>query len=119
MLLLEDYGVAVEKTEGNDFNDILEKLKTNEKIIVGVDANEIWANSSSEQLKDLFFMPEANHAVQVIGYNNESRTVILNDPGHPDGKGMNVNSSDFEEAWQDSNNFMVSATQPTSSASVA
>lgn len=117
--LLEDYGVAVERTEGNNFNDILEKLKTNEKIIVGVDANEIWANSSSEQLKDLFFMPEANHAVQVIGYNNESQTVILNDPGHPDGKGIKVNLSDFEKAWQDSNNFIVSATQPTSSASVA
>ena len=115
--LLEDYGVTVERTEGNKFNDILEKLNNNQKIIVGVDSNEIWANSSSEQLKDLFFMPEANHAVQVIGYNNESQTVILNDPGHPDGKGMGVNLRSFEEAWQDSNNFMVSA-EPPSSASV-
>jgi Peptidase_C39 like family len=116
--LLEDYDFTVERTEGNNFNDILEKLNNNQKIIVGVDSNEIWANSSSEQLKDLFFMPEANHAVQVIGYNNESQTVILNDPGHPDGKGMEVNLHDFEEAWQDSNNFMVSA-KPPSSASVA
>lgn len=116
--LLEDYDFTVERTEGNNFNDILEKLNNNQKIIIGVDSNEIWANSSSEQLKDLFFMPEANHAVQVIGYNNESQTVILNDPGHPDGKGMEVNLRDFEEAWQDSNNFMVSA-KPPSSASVA
>jgi Peptidase_C39 like family len=115
--LLEDFDFTVERTEGNNFNDILEKLNNNQKIIVGVDSNEIWANSSSEQLKDLFFMPEANHAVQVIGYSNESQTVILNDPGHPDGKGMEVNLRDFEEAWQDSNNFMVSA-EPPSSASV-
>lgn len=116
--LLEDYDFTVERTEGNKLNDIWEKLNNNQKIIVGVDSNEIWANSSSEQLKDLFFMPEANHAVQVIGYNNESQTVILNDPGHPDGKGMEVNLRDFEEAWQDSNNFMVSA-KPPSLASVA
>ena len=116
--LLEDYDFTVERTEGNNFNDLLEKLNNNQKIIVGVDSNEIWVNSSSEQLKDLFFMPEANHTVQVIGYNNESQTVILNDPGHPDGKGMKVNLCDFEEAWQDSNNFMVSA-KPLSSASVA
>jgi len=112
--LLEDYDFTVERTEGNDINDISEKLNNNQKIIVGVDSNEIWANSSSEQLKDLFFMPEANHAIQVIGYNNESQTVILNDPGHPDGKGMKVNLRDFEKAWQDSNNFMVSAKPPSS-----
>jgi len=112
--LLEDYDFTVERTEGNEFNDILEKLNNNQKIIVGVDSNEIWANSSSEQLKDLFFMPEANHAIQVIGYNNESQTVILNDPGHPDGKGMKVNLHDFKKAWQDSNYFMVSAKPPSS-----
>jgi hypothetical protein len=73
-----------------------------------VDANEIWSPSGEEQLKDLLFMPEANHAVMVTGYNDSTQTVILNDPGHPNGAGMKVDLKDFENAWNDSCNFMVS-----------
>jgi hypothetical protein len=43
----------------------------------------------------------------VIGYDSAKDEVLLNDPGHPDGRGMAVPRSDFELAWQDSKNFMV------------
>lgn len=106
--LLEDHDISVQRSEGNSIEDIKEKLDNNQKIIVGVDANEIWANGLDQQLIDLFYMPEANHAVQVIGYNEDNSSVILNDPGHPDGKGLQVPLEDFQCAWDDSNSFMVS-----------
>lgn len=64
------------------------------------------------RLEDLFGMPTANHAVQVIGYNPEDQSVILNDPGIPDGKGFEVALNDFTQAWADSHNFMVSTVDP-------
>jgi uncharacterized protein YvpB len=106
--LLEDYGIEIDRSEGNTIEDLTNKLSENQKIIVAVDSNEIWYPSGEEQLKDLLFMPEANHAVMVTGYDDSTQTVILNDPGHPSGAGMKVNVEDFENAWNDSCNFMVS-----------
>jgi hypothetical protein len=111
--LLEDHGIEVQRSEGNTIDDIKEKLIHEQKIIVGVDANEIWAPSEFEQLKDLYFMPEANHAVMVTGYNDETQTVTLNDPGHPNGAGIKVALNDFENAWHDANCFMVTANKPS------
>jgi hypothetical protein len=105
--ILEHYGIPVEQTYNNALDDLIDKLQHNQKIIVGVDANEIWTNSPLEQLKDLIFPPEANHAVEVIGYDTENQKVILNDPGYPYGKELPVPLSDFKEAWQDSDNFMM------------
>ncbi len=112
--LLEDHGIEVQRSEGNTIDDIMERLARGEKIIVGVDANEIWAPSELEQLKDLYFLPEANHAVMVTGYNDQTHTVTLNDPGHPQGGGMEVALDDFTNAWQDSNGFMVAANKAPS-----
>jgi len=117
--LLEDYDISVQRSEGNSIEDIKEKLDNNQKIIVGVDANEIWANGLDQQLIDLFYMPEANHAVQVIGYNEDNGSVILNDPGHPDGKGLEVPLVDFQCAWDDSNSFMVSTLDENTLSSLA
>ena len=105
--LLEDYGIEVERSDGNTIEDLTDKLSKHQKVIVGIDANEIWTPSGEEQLKDLLFMPEANHAVMVTGYDDSTQTVYLNDPGHPDGAKMSVKLDDFENAWNDSCNFMV------------
>ena len=106
--LLEDYGIKVERSEFNNIDDIKQKLAHHQKIIVAIDSNEIWANSLEQQLIDIIFLPEANHAVTVIGYDEETDQVIVNDPGHPKGREMRVDLNDFEDAWQDSNYFMVS-----------
>lgn len=110
--ILEDFGITVLRNEGNTFDDIVEKLTNNQKIIVGVDSNAIWNGSDSWSLIDLLHMPGADHAVQVIGYNSENETVILNDPGHPDGQGMTVPLNDFLYGWDAGNNFMVSTIDP-------
>jgi hypothetical protein len=105
--ILEHHGIAVERSQGNSVSDIIEHLSHNRKLIVGLDSNEIWQNSWEQQLKDLFFMPEANHAVQIIGYDEEREVFILNDPGRPDGKAFEVSYMDFELAWDDSNRFLM------------
>ena len=105
--LIEDYGIPVEKTFDNTIDDVKECLENNRKVIVALDANEIWYPSDFHQLMDCFFMPEANHAVQVIGYDDYNGKVILNDPGTSNGKGLEVPVDRFLEAWEDSNNFMV------------
>ncbi len=106
--ILEDYDIDVQRSSYNTMDDIKEKLSMGQKIIVSIDSNEIWSNSIDEQLKDLNFMPQANHAVTVIGYDDHNDTVILNDPGHPNGGGLEVSLKDFKNAWEDSDCFMVS-----------
>jgi len=110
--LIEDHGIPIEKSVNNRFQDLIDKLENGQKVIVGVDANEIWHNSPVEQLIDLFFVPEANHAVEVIGYDDSTGRVILNDPGNPEGRGYEVSKEDFLDAWDDSNNFMVWTENP-------
>lgn len=105
--LLEDHGIEVERSIGNTIDDIKDNLLSGKDIIVGLDANEIWDPSEIQQLKDLILMPEANHAVMVTGFNDSTQEVILNDPGHPQGAGMHVPLRNFENAWDDSDCFMV------------
>jgi hypothetical protein len=116
--LLEKHGVDVERSYDNNIHDIIEKLRANKKIIVGVDGNEVWSNSPDElfdlYLSDLFFYPEANHAVEVIGVDTDKQEIILNDPGHPKGKGLRIPIDQFQSAWDDSNCFLMSTVESPS-----
>lgn len=120
--LLEDYGIEVERTYDNTLEDLSEKLEQGEKVLVAVDSDEIWDpnQSGEEDLNEHGNIPgqDANHAVQVIGidYSDpDNPVVILNDPGSPEGKGMRIPASEFMEAWEDSNYYMVSTTGSASS----
>lgn len=115
--ILEAYGINVERTYDNSLEDIAAKLESGEKIIVGIDSNEIWSDGPGELLdellSDVLGIPDqgADHAVEVIGIDNSDPNhpvVILNDPGHPDGMGMRVPADEFVEAWEDSGTYMVS-----------
>lgn len=115
--LLENYGIDVERTTGNSMEDLENKLSHGEKIIVAVDSSEIWSDSPEELLDDLLSevlgIPDQqpDHAVEVIGIDKSdphNPVVILNDPGHPNGKGMRVSAEEFFGAWEDSDCYMVS-----------
>jgi len=110
--LLEDYGVKVERSYDNSIDDIIEKLEANKKIIVSLDANEIWTNSLDEFLNlniiDLIAPLDANHAVEIIGFDTDRQEIILNDPGHHDGRGRRIPVDQFQLAWNDSGNFLMS-----------
>jgi len=105
--LLEAYGVPLER--GHDYTamDLLDALGRGEKVIVGVDANEIWT-----PIKDSYGnpveQPDTGHAVWVTGMEvtDDGRAfVCLNDPGTPDGRCKIVALEDFLNAWNDFGNF--------------
>ena len=104
--ILEAMGLDVTKELHCSVDDIAETLKTNGKVIVGV--NDLI-------LKDIRYskLPghEANHIVEVIGLDESDQKnieVILNDSGDPDGAGRRVPLETFQAAWDTSKCFMVS-----------
>lgn len=107
--ILEYMGLNVESSPGKTFEDIENCLENGGKVIVGVDADEIWSGESDD-----LFGPgmDADHALQVIGidYSNpDEPMVILNDSGAANGCGAMVTLDEFMEAWEDSNFLMVEA----------
>ncbi len=108
--LMEAHGLEVQKQlHGNMFNLMIE-LSKGHPVIVGVDSGELWNPSIDEKLEDIICGRCADHALIVggIDFNDDfsSGTVNLIDPGTGDfavGYDMEV----FEDAWDDSNNFMV------------
>lgn len=116
--LLEAYGIGVEKSINASLEDINQQLEAGHKVLVAVDADEIWYPDDVDDddlIANLQGMPgqEPNHTIQVIGIDNSDPNnpmVILNDPGTPDGQGLTVPAEDFLNAWEDSNNFMVATT---------
>lgn len=105
--MLDYYGVENEMTFYNGEEDLRHSLENGNKVIVGVDADEIWYGETDEM-----FSPAdgANHAVQVIGIddtNPDCPMVILNDSGSPNGCGEMVPMDVFLDAWEDSDCQMI------------
>jgi len=105
--MLDYYGIDNEMSFHNDMSDIEECLNNGGKVIVSVDADEIWYGET-----DNMFVPVdgANHALQVAGvdYSDPDHPmVILNDSGSPDGCGEMVPMDVFMDAWQDGDCQMI------------
>ncbi|MCH5185012.1 MAG: hypothetical protein J1F64_02690 [Oscillospiraceae bacterium] len=106
--LLDFYGVQSEMSFYNDFSDLQRDLEMGKKIIVSIDADEIWYGENND-----LFTPDdnANHAVEVIGVDHsdpDNTMVILNDSGNPNGCGEMVPLDVFLDAWEDGNCQMIS-----------
>lgn len=110
--MLDYYGVKNEMSFHNSLDDIEQSLARGERVIVSVDADEIWYGE-----KDNVFTPFdaegldcANHAVEVIGIdrsNPNNPMVILNDSGTPEGRGELVPAGIFCDAWDDGDCQMI------------
>ena len=105
--MLELYGIDNEMSFNNDVDDIKECLDQGGKVIVSIDADEIWFEENAD-----VFSPtdQANHAVEVIGvdYSDpENPMVIINDSGNPDGQGAAIPLDTFVDAWEDGNCQMI------------
>lgn len=98
--MLDAYGINNEMEFHKDVSDIENCLNSGGKVIVGIDADQIWYGKDS----DIFSpMSGANHAVEVIGVDRtdpNNPMVILNDSGSPNGKGEMIPLETFEEAWE-------------------
>lgn len=105
--VLDYYGINNEMSFHNDISDIEECLRAGGKVIVSIDADEIWYGENN----DLFTPGDSpNHAVQVIGidYSDpDEPMVILNDSGNYNGCGEMIPLDAFMDAWEDSNCQMI------------
>ena len=118
--LLEEHGIETEQEYGATSDELRDHLENGDKVIVGVDSDEVWAQGTSAdddtELGDSPGMPgqDVDHAVEVTGIvqTPEGEMVVLNDPGHPDGQGSMMPIEEFESAWADSDNFAVWASPP-------
>lgn len=121
--LLEVCGVHNNQSCDNTVYDLVNELAQGHRIIVGVDANELWASRDHDILKnakewfnDFFVGDTPNHALIVAGVqvNPDNPTdikVILTDPGQGDLR-IEYSLEDFMDAWEDSHCFMVSTDSP-------
>lgn len=106
--VLDYYGIHSDMSFHNDFSDLQRELEAGKKVIVAIDADEIWYGEND----DLFTPGDGpNHAVEVIGVDHSDPNnimVILNDSGNPNGCGEMVPLDAFLDAWEDGNCQMIS-----------
>lgn len=115
--LLEKYGINLDKQrDGFSIMDLIEAKNDGEKIILGLDAAEIWGDPNvvdhplEEASGGFLDIPTAGHAVEFKGIIEDAFgniKVILDDPGRPDGNNFTVLLEDFLDAWEDFGNFAV------------
>jgi hypothetical protein len=112
--LLEMYGVDVHKYDQANIFNLTSELAQGHKVIVGVDANELWYNGPLTHLQDAVGDQQANHALLVSGIDTSDPDhvqVILTDPGSGDvAKAYPIEQ--FVDSWKDSNCFMVATNDP-------
>lgn len=121
--LLLSCNVPCEQSVDNTVYDLINELAQGHRVIVGVDANELWADRNhdtvagvKEWFKDFFEGETPNHALVVAGVdvnpdNPDDIKVILTDPGTGDLR-IEYKLDDFMDAWKDSQCFMVSTDTP-------
>ena len=105
--LLEANGIPVERKHGCSVVEMFDALNSGEKVIVGLDANEIW-EPQVDEFGNPVEQPDQGHAVWVTGIqmdDNGQLDVVLNDSGVSDGAGKTVPMKHFLNAWDDYGNF--------------
>lgn len=101
--VLEEFGIPVTQTYDTSLTTLFDALEHGRKVIVGLNANEIW-----EPQRDAFGMPlqqpVSGHVVWVTGIEDDSGgnlDVIINDTGQVNGRAFHVAMDDFLNAWDD------------------
>lgn len=109
-LLLEDHGVGTHTKLNATVYDLVAELSQGHKVIVGVDANELWRPSFFNDL----FGEQANHALIVTGIDTSNPNdirVILTDPGTGD-VARSYPMEQFLDAWHDSSCRLIATDNP-------
>lgn len=129
--LLDAVGIETKRYDDASIFDIISELRAGHRVIVSVDANELWvknepklykrifgelSNLLNDKLDNLNGVQGANHALIVAGVNvnpvNPSdMRVVLIDSGSGD-VCIEYSFKDFKKAWDDSHCHMVTTTEP-------
>ena len=107
---LEKAGLVVRRSYYSTIEDIVNALEDNEKVIVAVDGGELLGDKMAELKDDIIVGQIPDHAVVVLSVDESEKNITIYDPN-------SVNPEDtypmriFEEAWQDSRNYLVTVPQ--------
>lgn len=124
--ILDDCGVETTRTQDATIYDIIAELRAGHRIIVGVDAKELWlkkepnlikrlfgniVNHVNDNVQDYLDMEGATHALIVAGVNVNPTDpsdihVTLIDPGTGE-MCVEYSFKEFEKAWEDSHHRMI------------
>lgn len=99
--ILEYFGVPVTHSDNTSFDRVFDALAHGEKVIVAVNANEIW-HPKVDAEGHVVSQPVAGHAVWLTGLQRDDDGhwyAILNDTGTPNGAGERVPYEQFVHAW--------------------
>lgn len=113
--VLEIAGVGMHQVYGSTIFDLTHELSQGHRVIVSVDADELWYNDrivdkAKNWLNDVIGKQGGNHALIVAGVevnpdNPNDVKVVLTDPGSG-GLRIEYPLDQFMDAWQDSHCFM-------------
>ncbi|MGL6340647.1 MAG: C39 family peptidase [Waterburya sp.] len=109
--ILNACGIETEQSYDNTIETIAEAMNNGDKVIVSLDANEIWDPIYSTT-GEPYEQTDAAHAVWVTGIQQNSDNTIdfvLNDSGTSYGQGDLVDYYDFINAWDDYDNYLTIA----------
>lgn len=119
--VLQLAGVGMHQTAGNTVDDLINELAQGHRVIVSVDADELWHNDTmggklKNWFNDAIGNQGGNHALIVAGVevdqaHPENNKVILTDPGAGHLR-IEYPMEQFKDAWGDSNCFMAATDEP-------
>lgn len=129
--LLDAMGIATRRYDNATIYDVISELRAGHRVIVSVDANELWvkkepslykrlfgelSNRLDDKMDELAGVQGANHALIVAGVNVDTDNpsdmkVVLIDSGTGD-VCIEYKFPAFKKAWDDSHCHMVATTEP-------
>lgn len=119
--VLEIAGIGMHQVTGSSIYDLTHELAQGHRVIVSVDANELWYNDSlvgklKNWIDDALGHQGGNHALIVAGVevnpnNLKDIKVVLTDPGAGHLR-IEYPVDQFMNAWKDSNYFMAATDNP-------
>ncbi len=107
---LESRGLTVVRRYRTTVADMAEALGDNQKVIVAVDGGELIGNREEEMNEDLQIGQIPDHVIVVLSLDLYNRTVKVYDPDSQNAEDV-YPLGIFENAWNDSKNYMVTVTQ--------
>ena len=105
---LESKNLCVSRRYDATIEDIAKVLDEDERVIVAVDGGELLGNRAEEMLEDAIVGPIPDHTVVVTSLDINGGTITIYDPNSPNAEDR-YTLEQFADAWQDSKNYMVTA----------
>lgn len=103
----ETLGLHVERKDDAALQDIVQALDEGKQVMAAVDGGELIGNPVEERLEDVLVGGIVDHCVVVLSADIPADEVILFDPAFGEIP-LTVTIAHFLDAWNDSNNYMVS-----------